>query len=218
MSQLTITLPGDLEHTIRTYAREHGFDSVSDFIRDAASKAMSNQPTYWERAYLAHLMEIKQTLGQDINEELLDALRDGYPRYYSFEEIHVSKEEMSDDSMRFVERTLGMYAHLQRSYKESDKKNAELEADLQFPGFDGNAGDGHLGYLGFLVKHNRFTYVQPLDKGHAINSHMIVTHVYERMLEAYESIKIGNYDSRALTIDEIQLVIDARIHPENRKR
>lgn len=217
MSQLTVTLPDDLEYTIRSYAREHGFDSVSDFIRDAASKAMSDQPTYWERAYLAHLMEVKQALGKDINEELLDALRNGYPRYYSFEEMHVSKVELSDDAMRFVEDTLGMYAHLQRSYRESGKKDAELEKDLQFPGFDGNAGDGHLGYLGFLVRHNRFTYVQPLDKGHAINSHSIVTHIYERMLDAYESIKIDAYDSRPLTIDEIQLVIDARIHPENRK-
>lgn len=217
MSQLTVTLPDDLEHTIRNYSRKHGFDSVSDFIRAAASKAMSDQPTYWERAYLTHLMEVKQALGEDINDELLDALRNGYPRYYSFEEIHVSKEEMSDDAMRFVEKTLGMYAHLQRSYRELDKKDVELEKDLQFPGFDGNAGDGHLGYLGFLVRHGRFTYVQPLDKGHPINSHMIVTHVYERMLEAYESIKIDDFDSRPLTSDEIKLVIDARIHPENRK-
>ena len=218
MSQLTITLPDDLEASIRKYARENGFDSVSDFVRDATSRTMSNRPTYWERTYLTHLIEIKKKLGEDINDELLDALRNGYPRYYSFEEIHVTKDELSDEAMNFVERTLGMYAHLQRSYRKFDAKDKELQKDLQFPGFDGNAGDGHLGYLGFLVRNGRFTYVQPLDKGHPINSHSIVTHIYERMLETYESIKINDYDDRILTIDEIRLVIDARIHPENRRR
>ena len=217
MSQLTVTLPDDLEHEIRGYARKHGFDSISDFIRDAASKSMSSKPDYLERIILVHQMEIKKALGEDVDDEFLDALIGGYSQHYSFGDMYISKDELSDDAMDFVQNTLEMYADLQRSYRESGEKDIELEESLQFPGFDGNAGDGHLGYLGFLVKHGRFTYVQPLDKGYPINSHHIVTHIYERMLKAYESIKITGFDRRPLTIEEIHLVINSQIHPDYRK-
>lgn len=219
MSQLTITLSDELEGQIRQYVREHGYDSVSDFVRETTARAVSGRPTYWERAYLVHFLEIKQLLGGDINEELLDALRNGYSRYYSFEEDHVSRRELSDESMEFVAQVLEMYAQLQYSYNQLPEKlkTKELEDDVTFEGFDGNAGDGHLGYLHFLVKHGLYTYVKPLDKGHAINSHSHVTSIYQRMLDAYKTIKQDAIDHRPLTLDELKMVIGARIHPEFRK-
>lgn len=221
MSQLTITLSDELERQVRTYVREHGYDSVSDFIRDAATRTITGRPTYWERTYLAHLLEIKQKLGEDINEELLDALKGGYSWYYSFEEYHTSKDELSEDSMRFVCDVLDMYGDLQHSFKELNEadKTDELKEDVIFEGFDGNAGDGHLGFLHFLVKHGKFTYIEPLDKGHAVNSHSQVTFIYQRMLDQYKTIKRDEFGQRrTLALNEINAVIGARIHPEYRNK
>lgn len=177
---------------------------------------ISGRPSYWERAYLTHLLEIKKLLGEEINEEMLDALREGYPRYYVFEHYHTSKEEMPDEDMEFVISVLGMYEDLQQSYSELMDKDPDVERAISFPGFDGNARDGYLGYLSFLVKHGRYTYVKPLDKGQAINSHGPVTDMYSRMLAEYKSIKHDKYDGRTLTLDEIRTIFKAQIHPDNR--
>lgn len=216
MSQLTITLSDELEEQVRNYVREHDYNSISDFTRESLAKAISEQPSYWDRTFLVNLMEIKQHLGEDINEELLDALRNGYPNFYSLKDYSVTKNELSKKDTDFVFDVLDMYADLQHSYDVSIEKDSKIEKDIIFEGFDGNAGDGHLGYLQFLVKHGRYTYVKPLDKGHAINSHSHVTSIYERMLYNYKSIKRDDFDRRPLTLDEIRLVVDGRIHPENR--
>jgi uncharacterized protein YfbU (UPF0304 family) len=217
MGQLTITLSDELEQKVRQYAHENGYDSVSDFMREVASKATSGRPSYWERTYLAHLMEIKKLLGADIDEKLLDALKNGYPKFYPSEGYHVTKKELSEEDMEFVMQVLEMYRDLQYGYRESAEKDSEIEKTVIFEGFDGNAGDGHLGFLHFLVKHDLYTYVKPLDKGHAINSHSHVTSIYQRMLAEYKSIKPKNFDPRPLTLAEIKQVLDTRIHPENRQ-
>jgi len=217
MGQLTITLSNELEQQVRQYAHENGYDSVSDFMREVASKATSGRPTYWERTYLAHLMEIKQLLGASINEELLDALKGGYSKFYPSEGVLVAKQELSEEDMEFVMQVLEMYRDLQHGYSESAEKDTDIEEAVLFEGFDGNAGDGHFGFLQFLVKHDRYTIVKPLDKGYAINSHSHVTSVYQRMLAEYKSIKPKKFDPRLLTLAEVKQVIDARIHPEYRE-
>lgn len=217
MGQLTITLSDKLEQQVRDYVVKNGYTSVSDFTREILARATLGLPTYWERTYLVHLMEIKKLQGADIDEGLLDALKNGYPKFYAREEYGVRRDEMSEEDMEFVMQVLEMYAQLQYSYRESGKNDPEVEKDVMFPGFDGNAGDGHLGFLQFLVRQGKYSYVQPLDKGHAVNSHMRVTEIYQRMLDEYKSIKQDPYEHRPLTLAEIKRVIDARIHPENRQ-
>lgn len=216
MGQLTITLPDELETKVRKHSREGNYDSVSDFVREVILRATSERPTYWERAHLVYLMEIKQRLGEDVNEELLDALRDGYPKHYSLLDNHILRDELADEEVEFVHNVLQMYADLQSSYNQSKKKDLNIKKNISFPGFDGNAGDGHLGYLSFLVKHGRYTYVKPLDKGDAINSHMTITSMYERMLSKYNQIKRGVFDREPLTLDQISTIIKEQIHPEHR--
>jgi uncharacterized protein YfbU (UPF0304 family) len=218
MGQLTITLSDESEQKVRNYAIKNGYDSVSDFVREVTSQATSGRPNYWERTYLAHLMEIERLQGADINEELLDALKSGYSKFYSLAEYSVSRDEMKEDDMEFVMQVLEMYAQLQYSYRESSEKDPKIKEQVLFPGFDGNESNGHFGFLHFLVTHGKYSYVKPLDKGHAINSHMPVTGIYRRMLDEYKTIKRDSYEHRPLTLAEIKRVLAARIHPENRKK
>jgi len=216
MGQLTITLSDKLEKQVRDYAAQKGYDSISDLVREVLSRATEGLPTYWERTFLAHLMEIERLQGADINEELLDALKGGYSKFYSHTDYGVSRDEMPENEMEFVMQVLEMYADLQYSYRESTEKDDEIEQEIIFEGFDGNAGDNHLGFLQFLVKHGRYSYVQPLDKGHAINSHSHVTSIYQRMLTEHKGIKRDGFNHRPLTLAEIKQVLNARVHPDSR--
>ncbi len=217
MGQLTVTLSDELEQQVRDYANTNGYNSVSDFVREVVSKTTSGRPSYWERSYLAHLMQIEKLQGADINDMLLDALKNGYSKFYSPTEYSVSRDEMPEEEMEFVMQVLEMYRDLQWSYRESKEKDAEVEKAVIFPGFDGNAGDGHLGFLQFLIKHDRYTTVEPLDKGYPINSHMQVTGMYQRMLREYKTIEQEPYEHRPFTLDEIKRILNASIHPESRK-
>lgn len=216
MGQLTITLPDELESNIREYVRNHDYASVSDFIRESVSQSISDIPSYWERVQLVHLLEIKQLLKGEFDEELLDAMRDGYTKWYNKTSNHISPKELSDEGMEFVTDVLWMYDDLQKSYERLKDRDSEIEKSLVFPGFDGNAGDGFLEYLHFLVKHGRYTYVKPLDSGHAPNSHMSVNDMYSRMLSKYKSIKPQKYERKYLTEKEIKEILNEQIHPENR--
>ena len=221
MGQLTITLPDDLERQIREHVASSNYSSVSDFIREIAAKASSGLPTYWERANLAHLMEIERLLGADTDEIMLDALKHGYSKFYNKADFGASREEMPEDEMEFVMQVLEMYRDLQHSYRESKTKDPVIESAILFEGFDGNANDGYLGFLQFLVRHDRYTTVQPLDKGHAINSHSSITApMYKSMLVSYKKVRQNHrneFNFEPLTFDEVKAVIDTQTNPEIRE-
>ncbi len=216
MGQLTITLSDKLEEQVREHVKKQGYDSVSDFVREAVTNATSGRPTYWERACISHSMEIKHALGQQVNEKLLDALKKGYPKYYLLEEQHTTREEMSDESMEFVHSVLDMYSVLQSSYIASNVEDPVVNNKILFEGFDTNANDGYFYYLQFLVGHDLYTYVKPLDEGHAIDSHSkSVNGMYERMLEVYKSINRDGFDRRPLTLDEIKSVLERQTYKKS---
>ena len=224
MAQLTITLPDELEEEVRKNVRKDGYGSVSDFVRDAIKGQLSYRPSYWERFIASHVLEnnkILKKLSDDSNwggEELLSALQDGYSSRYSDAEYLVRYDELSPEDAHFVEDVLEMYGQLQHSYNLHGKGNKKLEHKVLFEGFDGNAGDGYLGYTNFLVDNGRFAYVKPLDKTPHLNSHSSVNAMYRRMLDEYKTIKNSrpSYEALVLSLDELKRVLDARIHPENR--
>lgn len=218
MGQITITLPDELEIKIREYARSNDYSSVSDFIRDAAVKQIERRPSYWERVMLVQLMELKEAQGLEVNDELIDALKGGYPIYYSDSEYAVTENEMPHKEARFVQDVLEMHRDLQWSYRKSGVIDKEIARDVLFRGFDGNAGDGHLGFYRFLLKHGYFTTVE-LVYPNEPNSHMTVTGIYERMLPVYREVRKSHdnrFEFKPLTIDQIQRVLYEKIHPENR--
>lgn len=222
MGQFTITLSDELEHEVRTAVRRGEFDSVSDFVRDAIKANLSNRPSYWERFIAAMTLENNKLLKEQLDkkhtwsgDELLVSLQDGYLSRYNEAENIVSRNELSVESARFVEDVLSMYGELQRAY-DLHSKDEKLGEQVLFEGFDGNAGDGLLGYTSFLADHGLFTFIRPLDKVPHLNSHSQVNSIYERMLDQYKSIKAARGHYNVLTLEEVDSILQARIHPENR--
>lgn len=226
MAQLTITLPDNLEQEVRNAVMTGDYGSISDFIRDAIRLELSQKPRYWERASLVLSLENNLLLkalvdrAKPENNELLEALRRGYSSdYYGIEDI-AHRDELSPEGAQFVIDVLNMYSALQYAadiHNLSDK----IKEEVVFRGFDGNAGDGYLGYTNFLVDNGSFTNIKPLDKSPHLNSHSMVNEIYERMLSAYKPIfksKIhGSPRDLVLTPGEVKRILDEQIHPENRK-
>lgn len=224
MGQITITLPDKLEEEVRDKVRKGGYGSISDFLRDAIKNEFSMRPTYWERFVAVHVLENNKLLKQLANDsdwgndELLEAMRRGYASRYIGAELSVSYDELPRSGTDFVQDILEMYAALQHGYDENGDGDTELGKLVEFEGFDGNAGDGYLGFTNFLVDNGRFAHVRPLDKIAHLNSHSRVNDMYERMLNEYKAIKATRnpYEFKSLSLDEVKRVLDARTHPEFR--
>lgn len=225
MGQLTITLPDELEQEVRGAVISGDYGSVSDFIRDAIRLELSQKPRYWDRVGLVLSLENNLMLKKLVDErtlepnELLEALRSGYASdYYDIENI-AAHDELDTDGAQFVRDVLDMHTALQYA-ADIHKMSKKMKDEVLFRGFDGNAGDGYLGYVSFLVDNGNYTYVKPLDKIPHLNSHMQINDIYERMLSAYKAIrKAKGYSPphNVLTADEVQQIIGEQIHPENRK-
>jgi uncharacterized protein YfbU (UPF0304 family) len=226
MGQLTITLPDELENEVRDKVRQGKYGSVSDFVRDAIKNELSLRPTYWERFIAVQILEnnkMLKELTKDQNwgsDELLEALRHGYSSCYADAGTLVYYDELPRGGTDFVYGVLEMYAALQHGYDASGSNDPELAKEVEFEGFDGNAGDGYLGFVNFLVDNGRFTYVRPLDKIAHLNSHSEVNSEYLRMLNEYKSIKStkSRYGHEPLGLDEVKQIIEARVHPESRDK
>jgi uncharacterized protein YfbU (UPF0304 family) len=224
MGQLTITLPDDLEEEVRDTVRKGKYGGVSDFVRDAIKNELTHRPSYWERFIAVQVLEnnkLLKQIAQDQNwgsDELLEAMRSGYTSRYSDASNLVSYDELPKESANFVMDVLEMYGELQRGFDLHGKGNPELAKKVEFEGFDGNAGDGYLGFTSFLVDNGRFTYVRPLDKVPHLNSHSHVNSVYRRMVDEYYAIKASRepYEYNVMSLDEVKRVLAARIHPDYR--
>lgn len=224
MKQLTITLPDELEEEVRAKVRQGKYGSVSDFVRDAIKNELSMRPTYWERFIAVHVLENNRMLKQLTNDqswgsdELLEAMRRGYASQYADAHMLVEYDELPRRGADFVKDVLEMYGELQRGYDAHGKDDIELGKQVEFKGFDGNAGDGYLGFVNFLVDNGKFTYVRPLDKVAHLNSHSMVNGMYRRMLDVYLAIKASRkrHEYIVLSLDEVNRILAARIHPDSR--
>lgn len=224
MAQFTITLPDELESEVREMVKSGKYGSISDFIRDAIKSELSYKPRYWERFISVLALEnnllLRSLVDNDeeiTRSELLDGLRRGYTSSYHLAEYKVAPDELTRDDADFVMSVLEMYGELQRA-AEIHGLSEEIKEDALFEGFDGNAGDGYLGYVNFLVDNGRFTHIKPLDKTPHLNSHHSVNEVYSRMLEEYRRIKSmkERFEYEPLNAEEVKLILDASIHPSNR--
>lgn len=225
MAQFTITLPDELAEEVREIVSRGYHGSVSDFMRQAINNEVNDRPDYWTRVNTALALENNKMLKQltkDNNwggDELLIALQRGYIDDYSEAERLVSHGQLVKDDSEFVHDVLQMYGELQRGYDEYGKGDAALGKKVLFEGFDGNAGDGYLGYTNFLIDNGKYSYVRPLDKIPHLNSHHSINDMYRRMLVAYKAIRASRkqYEYKVLTLDEVKRILAEQIHPENRK-
>lgn len=226
MGQITITLPDDLEDQVREAVKTGLHGGISDFVRDAIKNELSRRPTYWERFLIVQALEsnkiLKKLAGDEDmpSDELIESFRRGYASKYSEANDIVSYGELTRADTDFVYDVLDMYGVLQTSFEASGSSDAKLAKATLFEGFDGNASDGYLGFTNFLVDHDRFTYVKPLDKTPHLNSHSQVNPMYRRMLREYYALrkkKREDFNFKPWSLEEVKRVIDAQIQPENRK-
>lgn len=225
MGQLTITLSDSLEREVRDAVDGGDYGSVSDFIRDAIRLELSQKPRYWERVGLTLSLENNLMLKKLVDErtleqnELLEAFRGGFVTdYYDAEQI-AAHGELDTEGAEFVMNVLDMHSAIQYA-ADIHNMSDEVKKETLFLGFDGNAGDGYLGYTNFLVDNGRYTYVKPLDKVSHLNSHMMINDRYERMLSAYKAIrktKTHSLRTQTLTANEVLQILNEQIHPERRK-
>lgn len=127
------------------------------------------------------------------------------------------------DSQRILSETLDILdmwwfietrcASLSDEDKARLKKEATpFDADVRFPGFDGNNEHEHLGIAHFLInKMGRYE----IFKGHYLNSHFPSIEGYRRMLSVFKPIR-QNLGGSELSTGQIIMLLNARTHPEKR--
>jgi len=96
---------------------------------------------------------------------------------------------------------------------------------LEFQGFDHNdALEGHMAtYVEYQMRDDRWSELKPqVERSDRGNSHARMLDTYTRMLAEYRRIMdsrrrgFEQYDY-LLTLDELQQIADARVHPSNRR-
>ena len=112
--------------------------------------------------------------------------------------------------------------HLQNDGTPVDNK---LAFRLEFQGFDHNdALEGHMAkYVEYQMRDDRWSELKPqVERNDRGNSHARMLDTYMRMLAEYRRVMDGRqrgfdrYDY-LLTLDELQQIADARVHPSNRR-
>lgn len=156
-------------------------------------------------------------------------LEHGYTGEYWYEtagfQTELSKRDCArvNDILQMFRVTTYSVDHLATQGAPVDDR---LARQLQFQGFDHNdALEGQMAsYVDFLMRDDRWTELKPqLARNDDGNSHVRMLDTYLRMLTEYRRIM----DTRErgfsrtdylLTVDELQRVSGARIHPSNRNQ
>ncbi|HKY16290.1 MAG TPA: YfbU family protein [Microthrixaceae bacterium] len=156
-------------------------------------------------------------------------LEAGYTGEYWYETAGFATELSTRDCTR-VSDILQMFRLITYSVDhlatEGTPIDEQLAFSLEFRGFDHNdALEGHMAsYIDFLMRDDRWTELKPqLEHSDRGNAHARMLDTYLRMLAEYRRImdSRGRGFSRTkylLTLDELQRVAGARIHPSNRDK
>lgn len=122
--------------------------------------------------------------------------------------------------VRLVGDALDLYSFLKESYEGLDAagrqavENGRANAAqwIEFPGFDGNNEPDHRAAARYIVED--LDGYQSMRDVASRNSHMPVVEMYTRMIEVFEPIR-RNLIGRLMTPEEIILVLQAGVHPDN---
>jgi uncharacterized protein YfbU (UPF0304 family) len=144
-------------------------------------------------------------------------LSTGYEGAYSWhaERIYDDGDTLSPEECTEVVDILDMYSGMQRAFDVLKDKSG-IEKDLTFPGFDGNNETSQMTFADYFCRQGRFT---DLKRGKDWNSHFPSIDAYRRMLEVWRPLrkKLLERPTPLLTREEIIEILNARIHPSNRK-
>lgn len=145
-----------------------------------------------------------------------------------WQEVAGFHTELSKRDCGRVLDILGMFRAITHSTTRLERDgttvSAALSRSLEFQGFDGN--DGLESRLASYVKHlmadGRWSELkEQLDRNDGGNSHRRMLDTYTRMLAEYRRIKDNRdrgfgLDDHLLSMDELEQIAAARIHPSRR--
>lgn len=159
---------------------------------------------------------------------LASVLESGYTDEYAKESAGIRAELSIRDCGR-VKDILDMYREIAYSVEHHQENSDGIDDNqvsrLEFKGFDHNDElESHMAdYVEFLIGEGLWTSLKPqIEKTDGGNSHGRMLEMYTRMLTEYRRIKDARrrgYDrfDHILTRQELQLLVDAQVHPSNRK-
>jgi hypothetical protein len=170
-----------------------------------------------DRILLVNQLRILEALYPDEAADLgvqRESLERGYEMLYAwyYESIYDGDDKMTADESREVWETMDMFDAIDRSApKDLDRSKYPV---TKFAGYDGNNESKFMAFARFTVERlKRFEYL-PLVKDGYWNSHAPMRDIYARMLEEWNRIPL---ESRfQLSDDQLNRVLSAAIHPENR--
>ena len=153
-------------------------------------------------------------------------LEEGFAGEYWLE-VAGFRTELSQRDCGRVSDLLQMFRIITFSIDHLEKDGTPVEklaSRLEFQGFDHNdALEGHMAtYVEYQMRDDRWSELKPqVARNDGGNSHARMLDTYMRMLAEYRRVMDGRkrgfdrYDY-LLTLDELQQIADARVHPSNR--
>ena len=154
-------------------------------------------------------------------------IESGFAGEYWQEVAGFSTELSKRDCGRVLD-SLDMFRVITFSIKRLEEQGTTVSEDaacgLEFQGFDFNDGlESHMAsYVEFLVNGGRWTELrQQLDRNDGGNSHCRMLDTYMRMLAEHRRIMDSRgrgfrRDDYLLSMDELEQIAAARVHPSNR--
>lgn len=170
-----------------------------------------------DRIFLVNQIRILEALYPEDAESLSvqrEALERGYEMLYAWDVEHIydGDDKMNVEESKEVWDTMDMFDAIGRSAGDSfDYSKFPL---TKFAGYDGNNEGKFMSFAQFTVERlKRFEYV-PMQKEGDFNSHMPVREVYGRMLNEWK--KLPSTKRFHMSFNELETVLGAAVHPENR--
>jgi len=173
----------------------------------------------FERYLLANQLQILEALYPDEAEGFAvqrEALEHGYEFIYAMHTDHIydGDDKMTDDECREVWDTMDMFLSIDGSLEKIGRDGFDDQPMTKFVGYDGNNEAKFMSFASYTVKRlKRFTHL-PVDKPNYFNSHMPTRDIYGRMLTEWKKIPDSNRFS--MSSDQLQQVLQAAVHPDNR--
>jgi len=217
-----------LEAVVPVYETEvkHGDEPAPESMRTIDRQVLS----LLHRILARVLPEDANDVDGDLEYQLERAkiLEDGFAGEYWLEVAGFSAELSKRDCGR-VSDILQMFRIITFSIDQLEKDGTAVDEKLafrlEFQGLDHNdALEGHMAaYIEHQMRDDRWSELRPqVERNDRGNSHARMLDTYTRMLAEYRRVMDGRkrgfdrYDY-LLTLDELQQIADARVHPSNRR-
>lgn len=204
---------------------EHGDEPAPESMRTIDRQVLS----LLHRILARVLPEDANDVDGDLKYQLERAkiLEDGFAGEY-WQEVGGLRTELSKRDCDRVSDILEMFRIITFSIdhlaKDGTAVDENLAFQLEFRGFDhSDALESHMAdYVKYQMRDNRWSELKPqVKRNDDGNSHRRMIDTYMRMLSEYRRVMdsrqrgFGQFDY-LLTLDELQQISDARVHPSNR--